>query len=398
MAYFHRKQKHINKNLCYDQPMILKSHHAPLNGGEAYTSLPESLKRIVDHNVAARAELISGYKQFMDAARAGDTGNVPSLDRLEIQYKQQYHMAASETVSKALDEAGDTQENGLSRSQLRQKLQHAMEEQARLWDEQNPELLQGLDKRKMEQALARLHEVRSKPKENTKLDAQTNHVPTLLEDLLGKNPGLAIADHHTFDDAHDLVTDHMEALKESGVRTIFIELAPKTAAALNRLSAHELETLASNREYKGFKLISPEENATYFGVARSDDVHGAMVRMVASAKRHGIDVIGIDEPNPRGIPTDTPLPYRRVTRTNAIWTEHVKTHMQHSPGKFIVIGGRAHFTGTNPGRIPAYQHDRVHDNGMVDELLGILPLHLPKTQKTQALRLKSYTHPHFLTF
>ncbi len=395
----------------------------------AYDRLTPELRQVVDGNVEARAELMLGYKAAIDGAESGKPIIGERLNKLQEKFddaekssfsddveKMVYRAAYERTKAESAKDAAAA-ENGQERSTLatiaggigsagmnvmrfisntekvRDDFYDAYEARSKEWDDENKEALRGLNGEALNAALMQQHVKDGKPAKNTDISPDTKDAQGLVKELLAKNDGIAIADVHVFDESYDFVGNNMKQLKEAGVKTIYVEENHEIYKQLyDRLSAEELRTFVKKgyiekpEEYIDMEITSPDENALNYGVKKSDHFQAAIINMYAAAKENGIKIVGIDEREPPF--SDEAMPeWRRIGITNAIWTDNIKNHraMMHvqglvtgeDPGKYVVVGGRGHFT----------------IDGKVDELLGIPVVGFTKGAKNSEVAFEKTNTP-----
>ncbi|MFO0389775.1 MAG: hypothetical protein ACK502_08690 [Alphaproteobacteria bacterium] len=394
-------------------PQKNKAEAQNADKGDAYARLTPELKKVIDANVEARAELLLGYKAALDGAQNGAPIVGARLDKLQQQFNDKEQSVFSRDVEKMVmraaaertkadnvkDSPADNQSKpilttladaagtaGISTLRFMSNHRNVMDdfdaayvERSEQWDSDNRDKLQGLNIDAFNNALMQQHVKDGLPKENTNINPDTKDAQGLLKDLLAKNNGVAVADVHVFDESYNFVGDNMKTLKEAGVKTIYAEMDHSVYQGLyDEMSAAELRSYAKtgyfvdeSRHYD-LAITTPDENARSYGREKSDHFVAAIINMYAAAKENGINVIGIDE---KPIMDDALPDWRRIGITNAVWTDNIKNHraaMQlkglvtgEDAGKYVVIGGAGHF----------------RMDGKADELLGIPTIAFTKGAK-----------------
>ncbi|MFO0389777.1 MAG: hypothetical protein ACK502_08700 [Alphaproteobacteria bacterium] len=164
------------------------------------------------------------------------------------------------------------------------------------WNEEHEDKLKGLDIDAINSALLKQSRKSGEiPRENIQLDPETKNTPELFKDLLSKNPGIAIADVHIFDDSFAMVDKHMATLKQAGVDTIYIEADPDWVKKVVSFSPEDIQKLQAEGKRGDISIRTAQQNAWNYKMHTSEDFFAGMLNMIKSAKEHGIAVKGMDE-------------------------------------------------------------------------------------------------------
>ncbi len=239
---------------------------------------------------------------------------------------------------------------------VRKEVNKRMKEQPEL------ELLFG-DGKPLNDIFLREH-VQNAPRKQLDIDADVKTSGGLLEALLQKNPGVAVADIHVFDESSKLLADHMDVLVRSGVKTVYVEAPENFFRKIDRLTVAEIKELQQKRVVGDVSLADPFLQALLYGVAEKDDSMGSYVGMIAAAKEHGLRVVNIDRKG-EARRYEVGMGEHRIHSTNFTWADAIEKDRAamvargEDPGKYVIFGGIAHFTAG------------MKSNGLVDEGLGV---------------------------
>ncbi|MGE0753953.1 MAG: hypothetical protein AB7L92_02195 [Alphaproteobacteria bacterium] len=207
--------------------------------------------------------------------------------------------------------------------QLKNDFVAALEQKIQEWDDDHAHVLRGLDIRPLNKTLMQQDKQAGLlVPENIALAPETKDTAGLFKDLLSKNPGIALADIHIFDDSFATVEKHMDTLKASGVDTIYIEHDPAWVHTVMNFTPEQMAQLEKENKVDDITIRGAHENALNYRFHTSEDMYAGMLSMMKAAKERGIAVKGMDEypaANALGLAS-----WRRIGSTNAIWTDNIR--------------------------------------------------------------------------
>ncbi|MGE0753954.1 MAG: hypothetical protein AB7L92_02200 [Alphaproteobacteria bacterium] len=334
--------------------------------------LGPALQVICDRRVGVYTTLMLQYHQLIEESKAGKVIEGQEVEEIQRYYSEEINICCTlrDTVAREQARADLTKENepapteeaiNQRANEIGWEFNRQVESRNAEWCNANRSIVDNVSRVNMVEA-ARSQYLPPSCKENADIEPTTRDIPGLITDLLAKNDGLAIGEVHTFDDSYRLISDNMATFKKAGVDTLYLEIRDESLEEYRALSSDELRQLARNRQYKDITVRSPQQVASNYNLRKSDDVDPAWYEMMATAKDHGIRLIGMDQYDG--------FSDLRISTCNFTWTDNIKADRKwleeqgQGGGKYIVLGGNNHFTNKH------YAYD-MHRIGLVDDALGI---------------------------